>query len=216
MNKKRTLIVSSVIFTSIFVIIGTIVFVFLRNQNTLTEPLSKAISGKIESKIEGGFILKDSFWERATIYHQTYFDGNKGESIRFVGLPVGTKVYAPFDGYVYISDVSEESGAIDVVVLSSRDNWDWSSEPVLNGERTLMFIARELKSDETVTGDIEEFETEYNFKIKAGDVLAEIIANEEITDNANFLIESHFQYANLSITEPKEYLEKIILFNNKD
>jgi hypothetical protein len=219
-KRKRILIILGTVIIVLF--IGAIVYFFLRNPELLTKSPSEIILRDREQdytnlKLDIGdeFIVRDSFWKNAKIYHQTYFGDGEGESIRFIDLPVGAKIYAPFDGYVYIYDVFGEGGSIDVVVLSNRDDWFWSDEPPLADEQTIVFISRGLETYEVGSKSIEEPETEYHFEINEREMLAGISENGKVVDDSNFIIEYYFKPSNLSVTNAKEYLRINMELNKK-
>jgi hypothetical protein len=213
-NKKNILIILSVIIIVAF--IGTIVCFYLKNPELLTKSPSEVILGEAEQDhislkpdTKDRFIVNDSLWNSATIYHRSYPDGSEEAGVQFADVPIGTKIYAPFDGYAYVYSMQEEDILVNIIVLSNQNNWDWPDELAL-GEQTLIFAAHKFKTFETEPENAEELGIEYNFKIKNGSVLAEVLENGEMIDGARLIIEPHLKPIDPSITDAKGYFIKTI------
>lgn len=198
----------------ILALVGLIVFLYLKDPEILTKTPSEILSGKTGSKKEAVsvfpvllefFVVSDDLWKEAFILHKAdgvQLDGGVG----FSNVPVGTKLYAPMDGYIFSSFATEEDEngpSTDLFVLSENKDWDWSM-PDKSSDRHFVFVAKHLNLLKS--------------EVKKGEAFAEVAEINEISkgyyDKEVDLIvginNAWVVVVDSSVKNPKDYLEKAL------
>lgn len=116
-------------------------------------------------EIPSNFIVPDEVWENAFLLNRVDGTPYKG-FIGFSDIPIGTKLYAPMDGYIhYLRTLNEKNEVVDSVAILTQSA-DWSAN-LETKTREVYFLAREIKV--------------INTEPKKGEAFATILNNSEMS-----------------------------------
>ena len=155
-------------------------------------------------EIPSNFIVPDEVWENAFLLNRVDGTPYKG-FIGFSDIPIGTKLYAPMDGYIhYLRTLNEKNEVVDSVAILTQSA-DWSAN-LETKTREVYFLAREIKV--------------INTEPKKGEAFATILNNSEMSPDQYgwynrktlltvFVDEAWSKLSDRNIEDPKDYLSTI-------
>jgi len=201
----------------LIMVVGVIIFLHFTSPEVLTKTPLELITGRViqnEEKdvistptelvgITDNFIVPDEVWENAFLLNRVDGTPYKG-FIGFSDIPIGTKLYAPMDGYIhYLRTLNERNEVVDSVAILTQS----ATYPSDADSRKIYFLAREIKI--------------INTEPKKGEVFATILDNKEMSPdqygwyNRKTLLavsvdDTWSELSDRNIEDPKDYLNTII------
>jgi hypothetical protein len=99
----------------------------ITEESIVTEPEKVDVPAVVSIDPEDIFIVKGELWEKARIPYKAA-DNSRLPGIGFINVPVGTEVFAPFDGKIsiyvgYYNDVPDQT-----IVLTDDVDWQFGKE----------------------------------------------------------------------------------------
>jgi len=200
------------------IVVGIIIFIHFTAPEILTKTPLELITGRVIQNgeknvistptelvgITDNFIVPDEVWENAFLLNRVDGTPYKG-FIGFSDIPIGTKLYAPMDGYIhYLRTLNEKNEVVDSVAILTQSA-DWSAN-LETKTREVYFLAREIKV--------------INTEPKKGEAFATILNNSEMSPDQYgwynrktlltvFVDEAWSKLSDRNIEDPKDYLSTI-------
>jgi hypothetical protein len=201
MEKSRSKWVWALILI-VVLMMSVLVALCLTNPELLGAQPSESILKGGESTPANLFIVKDSLWESASVIPA--MDQSQPSGIKFESVMAGTKIYAPFDGYVAFMATEREGSLVETIILADQMiAWD-SPEEILNG-KAVAFTAEEF---DTSNANLWGGELSTDVPIKKGDLLASIVTDKGLGENNSSLIMNFYGslVIDQSVVDLKDYL----------
>jgi len=199
------------------IVVGIIIFIHFTAPEILTKTPLELITGRVIQNgekdvistptelvgITDNFIVPDEVWQNAFLINRVDGTPHKG-FIGFSDIPIGTRLYAPMDGYIhYLRTLNERNEAVDSVAILTQS----ATYPSDADSRKIYFLAREIKI--------------INTEPKKGEAFATILNNSEMSPDqygwynrktllAVFVDEAWSKLSDRNIEDPKDYLNTII------
>jgi len=194
----------------LIMVVGAIVFIHFTAPEILTKTPLELITGRdIRDRADDAFLEKpadetdnfivpDEVWENAFLLNRVDGTPYKG-FIGFSDISIGTRLYAPMDGYIhYFRTLNERNEVVDSIAILTH--------PSDTDVREIYFLAREIEI--------------INTEPKKGEVFAIILNNSEMSpdqygwyDRQTLLAisvdETWAEQSDRNITDPKDYLSTI-------
>jgi len=154
-------------------------------------------------EIPSNFIVPDEVWQNAFLINRVDGTPHKG-FIGFSDIPIGTRLYAPMDGYIhYLRTLNERNEAVDSVAILTQS----ATYPSDADSRKIYFLAREIKI--------------INTEPKKGEAFATILNNSEMSPDqygwynrktllAVFVDEAWSKLSDRNIEDPLTYFWSVI------
>jgi len=156
----------------LIVVAGVIVFIYFTAPEILTKtPLELIVGRDIQNEanevnptlnevspppppdIPPNFFVSDEIWQSAFLLNRA--DGTPvSRHVGFDNIPIGTKIYAPMDGYVFYFFGGEGERAYEMAVLAEHRGW--SSDRSSGKVRHVEVLAKQVTilKDETKKGEV--------------------------------------------------------------
>jgi hypothetical protein len=173
----------------------------ITEESIVTEPEKVDVPAVVSIDPEDIFIVKGELWEKARIPYKAA-DNSRLPGIGFINVPVGTEVFAPFDGKIsiyvgYYNDVPDQT-----IVLTDDVDWQFGKE-FRDGWHYLFFKAEMFDSIKPV----EAKKGEAIGVVSAGDTIVEGLTTEEY----NFVITASWWWHSQSDSkEPIVYMQELL------
>jgi hypothetical protein len=174
----------------------------ITEEPIVTEPEKVDVPAVVSIDPEDIFIVKGELWEKARIPYKAA-DNSRLPGIGFINVPVGTEVFAPFDGKIFLRvDYYNDSPSQTIVFT---DDMDWQPGMTYRDEwHYLSFRAKEFSIDNISN------------RFKKGEVIAvvnsmDIIIKGLTKENYNFIVTISSWWSNLSDSlDPVQYMQELL------
>jgi hypothetical protein len=153
------------------------------------------------------FIVEEDLWEAAQTYKYVYPTGYEVWGVAFAEMPIGTIIYAPFDGYGLFSfyQMGDESvGNIEILLSSDKRNWSGEPDDLFPDEKIFFFTLEDCSLlAKPSSGN-------WNFTVKKGEPMVQVEKNGEVQEGVRLFIEPYLKEPNQEGQDPKGYLSELL------
>jgi len=201
----------------LLLLVGIFIFIYIKDPEILTKSPSEIISGGVTTPINQGgpteaeetaskpgscLVTTEENCSKARIPYKAA-DNSRLPGIGFINVPVGTEVFAPFDGKIFLRvDYYNDSPSQTIVFT---DDMDWQPGMTYRDEwHYLSFRAKEFSIDNISN------------RFKKGEVIAvvnsmDIIIKGLTKENYNFIVTISSWWSNLSDSlDPVQYMQELL------